>query len=44
MILAKIQGESNVAMLDCAEDIFNLGNLKVPRHSELKYENLIGVL
>ena len=38
MILARIQGESNVAMLDRAEDIFNSGDLKVPRDSELKRE------
>ncbi|XP_076663574.1 HAUS augmin-like complex subunit 3 isoform X2 [Andrena cerasifolii] len=38
VILARIQEKSNVAMLECAEDIFNLGNLKVPRQSELKRE------
>ncbi|XP_076761469.1 HAUS augmin-like complex subunit 3 [Xylocopa sonorina] len=37
-ILAKVQEESYMAMFNHVQDIYNSGNLKVPRHSELRVE------
>ncbi|XP_033297310.1 uncharacterized protein LOC117204218 isoform X2 [Bombus bifarius] len=39
-ILAKVQEESYIAMLNYIEDIYNLGDMKVPKHSELRTEIL----
>ncbi|XP_043510099.1 HAUS augmin-like complex subunit 3 isoform X1 [Frieseomelitta varia] len=39
-ILTKVQEESYIAMLNYIEDIYNLGHLKVPKHSELRTEIL----
>ncbi|XP_076639762.1 uncharacterized protein LOC143351766 isoform X1 [Colletes latitarsis] len=37
-ITAKTQQESNNAMLQYVQDIYNLGNVKVPRHSQMRTE------
>lgn len=37
-VLAKVQEESYVAMFDYARSIYNSGDLKVPRHSDLRTE------
>lgn len=36
-ILAKVQEDSFTVMVEYAQDIYNLGNLKVPRESEVRY-------
>ncbi|XP_017876970.1 HAUS augmin-like complex subunit 3 [Ceratina calcarata] len=37
-ISAKVQEESYAAMFDYVQDIYNSGNLKVPRHSDMRTE------
>lgn len=39
-ILAKIQEKSYIAMFDCIKNIYNLGNLKIPNQSELRYSKI----
>lgn len=40
-VTAKIQVESYIAMLQYVEDIYNLGNLKIPRYFKLRYSKVI---
>ncbi|XP_076222437.1 uncharacterized protein LOC116431744 [Nomia melanderi] len=40
-ILAKIQAESNIAMLEYVQSMYNNGNLKIPKLNELRTEILM---